>query len=90
MRCARARPTTDRTDETRVSPLPLLNVALFAWQQGAFGHFAEGGANPSALPGSCNPIASEFSPKRRAGTARAPSQARVASAAALPSRAGDA
>jgi len=29
--------------------LLLLNVALFAWQQGAFGHFAEGGREPERI-----------------------------------------
>ena len=29
--------------------LLLLNVALFAWQQGAFGHFAESGREPERI-----------------------------------------
>ena len=63
--------------------LLLLNVALFAWQQGAFGHFAESGREPERIARQLQPdrirVLSEKDVQELRERA---SQARVASAAA--------
>ena len=63
--------------------LLLLNVALFAWQQGAFGHFAESGREPERIARQLQPdrirVLSEKDVQELRERA---SQARVANAAA--------
>ena len=63
--------------------LLLLNVALFAWQQGAFGHFAEGGREPERIARQLQPDRIRVLTEKDVQELRErASQARVASAAA--------
>lgn len=65
--------------------LLLLNVALFAWQQGAFGHFAEGGREPERIARQLQPDRIRVLTEKDVQELRErASQARVASAAAAP------
>ena len=65
--------------------LLLLNVALFAWQQGAFGHFAEGGREPERIARQLQPDRIRVLTEKDVQELRErASQARVASAAAPP------
>ena len=63
--------------------LLLLNVALFAWQQGAFGHFAEGGREPERIARQLQPDRIRVLTEKDVQELRErASQARVVSAAA--------
>jgi hypothetical protein len=71
--------------------LLLVNVALFAWQQGAFGRFAEPGREPERIARQIEPerirVLSERDVqvlRERASQAKAASAAAVASAPAVP------
>src|SRR5207344_988418 len=77
-------------DRPRIAPMKLvflllllLNVALFAWQQGAFGHFAEGGREPERIARQLQPDRIRVLTEKDVQELRErASQARVASAAA--------